>query len=144
LPGNHDWYDGLTNFLKLFCQGRSLGNWHTQQKRSYFALQLPHGYWLWGIDVQLNADIDKPQQDYFAEIVENEMNVGDKVLLCTAEPAWVYQSLDKKNLSNSRLQFFINNYILCEEEDSPLAKQLRLVAILTGYLHHYSRYVIKE
>ncbi|HLW21214.1 MAG TPA: metallophosphoesterase, partial [Cyclobacteriaceae bacterium] len=39
LPGNHDWYDGLTNFLRLFCQGRSLGNWHSKQRRSYFAIK---------------------------------------------------------------------------------------------------------
>src|SRR5690606_1693852 len=68
LPGNHDWYDGLTNFLRLFCQGRSLGNWHSKQRRSYFALKLHHDYWLWGIDVQLNADIDYPQLCYFKEI----------------------------------------------------------------------------
>jgi len=145
LPGNHDWYDGLTNFLKLFCQGRALGNWHTQQKRSYFALQLPQNYWIWGIDVQLNADIDKPQQDYFANIVANEMNTGDKVILCTAEPAWVYRSLDKKNLSYNRLQFFINKYVFQKnEEDEGKHKHLKLLATLTGDFHHYSRYLVKE
>ena len=141
LPGNHDWYDGLTNFLKLFCQGRALGNWHTQQKRSYFALQLPHRYWIWGIDVQLNADIDKPQQDYFAEIVKNEMENGDKIILCTAEPAWVYRSLHEKNESFNRLQFFINKHIyLKDEEESESKKKFRLLATITGDFHHYSHY----
>ncbi len=143
LPGNHDWYDGLTNFLKLFCQGRALGNWHTQQKRSYFALQLPQKYWIWGIDVQLNADIDKPQQDYFANIVKNEMEDGDKIILCTAEPAWVYRALDKSNQSYNRLRFFIDKHIFQKYEDKG-KKKFNLIATLTGDFHHYSRYLVKE
>jgi hypothetical protein len=37
IPGNHDWYDGLTSFLRIFGQGRPIGVWHTAQRRSYFA-----------------------------------------------------------------------------------------------------------
>jgi len=46
LPGNHDWYDGLVTFLRVFCvrDGR-VGNWVTRQRRSYFALKLPHDWW---------------------------------------------------------------------------------------------------
>jgi hypothetical protein len=47
VPGNHDWYDGLVSFSRLFCQGRWLGGWQTRQRRSYFALRLPHRWWLW-------------------------------------------------------------------------------------------------
>jgi hypothetical protein len=47
IPGNHDWYDGLSNFLKLFCQQRSIGIWKTYQRRSYFAIPLPHNCWIW-------------------------------------------------------------------------------------------------
>src|SRR5690606_31088333 len=36
IPGNHDWYDGLTGFLRLFGQGRWIGGWRTSQGRSYF------------------------------------------------------------------------------------------------------------
>ncbi|MBD0259531.1 MAG: metallophosphoesterase [Cytophagales bacterium] len=54
IPGNHDWYDGLSAFLKLFCQpDRWIGAWKTQQQRSYFAIKLPYNWWLWGIDIQL-------------------------------------------------------------------------------------------
>src|SRR5690606_18559549 len=60
IPGNHDWYDGLGNFMKIFCQQRWIGNWKTYQSRSYFALPLPDNYWLWATDIQLNEDIDKP------------------------------------------------------------------------------------
>src|SRR5690606_24566067 len=111
IPGNHDWYDGLGNFIKVFCQQRWIGNWQTQQSRSYFALPLPDNYWLWATDIQLNEDIDKPQLDYFRDIAREKMMAGDKVILCTAEPAWVYQQLYEDNTSYNRLRFFIETYI---------------------------------
>ena len=141
LPGNHDWYDGLTNFLRLFCQGRSLGNWHSKQRRSYFALKLPHNYWLLGIDIQLNADIDYPQLCYFRDIVNDHIEPGAKIILCTAEPSWVYQSLDKKNNSHDRIEFFIENILYGKKDDhGEKKKDIQIVTILTGDLHHYSRY----
>ena len=141
LPGNHDWYDGLTNFLKLFCQGRSLGNWLTEQQRSYFAIKLPFDYWLLGIDVQLNADIDLPQISYFRKIAEKEFKPETKIILCTAEPSWVFKSWNKKDKSHSRIQFFIERVLLgkdCDYHDKN--KDIHIAAIVTGDLHHYSRY----
>lgn len=135
IPGNHDWYDGLSNFIKLFCQGRALGNWHTRQHRSYFALKLPHNYWIWAIDVQLSSDIDKPQLDYFDKMA-SQMNANDRIILCTAEPTWVYASVDKANRSSSRLSFFKDRY--------SKGSNLRFLLTLTGDLHHYSRYVIQD
>lgn len=141
LPGNHDWYDGLTNFLRLFCQGRSLGNWHSKQRRSYFALKLPHNCWLLGIDVQLNADIDYPQLCYFKEIARDKFEANDKIILCTAEPSWVYKSFDHKNNSHSRIKFFIDHILRGKEEDYfQKNRDIQISAILTGDLHHYSRY----
>lgn len=143
LPGNHDWYDGLTNFLRLFCQSRSLGSWLTTQRRSYFALKLPFEYWLIGIDIQLDADIDKPQMDYFRKIAHLEFKENTKVILCTAEPSWVYQSWDNTTKSQSRLDFFISKVLRGDEDDCPYReknKMLHVAAVLTGDLHHYSRY----
>lgn len=143
LPGNHDWYDGLGNFIKLFCQKRSLGRWLTEQERSYFAVKLPHKYWLIGIDVQLNADIDLPQMEYFRKILATEkFEEGSRVILCTAEPSWVYYSWNDANKSHARIQFFIDR-VLYGDEKCPYYqknKNLRIAAILTGDLHHYSRY----
>jgi hypothetical protein len=41
LPGNHDWYDGLTAFLRLFVRVKTdnIGGWRTEQSRSYFAVE---------------------------------------------------------------------------------------------------------
>ena len=67
IPGNHDWYDGLTAFLRLFTQGRSIGGWRTEQKRSYWTIRLPHGWWMVGLDSQLDSYFDDPQLTYFEE-----------------------------------------------------------------------------
>jgi hypothetical protein len=139
IPGNHDWYDGLGNFIKIFCQQRSIGAWKTQQDRSYFALPLPGRYWLWATDIQLNADIDQPQLEYFMAVAE-QMEDGAKVLLVTAEPAWVYRALYKKDQSWNRLIFFIQQHILIERP----GKHFTLAAVLTGDLHHYSHYASED
>ena len=88
IPGNHDWYDGLTGFVRLFCQGKEVGGRQTCQSRSYFALQLPHRWWLWGVDIQLDSSIDGPQLAFFEEVAA-EMAPGDRVVLCTGKPSWV-------------------------------------------------------
>lgn len=136
IPGNHDWYDGLTNFLKVFCQERHIGQWQTHQKRSYWAVQLPHRYWIWGIDIQLNSDIDQPQKNYFSDIVDQYMRPGDRVILCTAEPSWVFKDRYREEESYERLRFFEQRFIL--------NNQFELVATLSGDLHHYARYAKME
>jgi hypothetical protein len=135
IPGNHDWYDGLSNFLKVFCQQRKIGKWHTKQRRSYFAIRLPHKYWLWATDIQLNEDIDKPQLNYFAAI-RSQMEEGDRVILVTAKPAWVYKELQAADKSYEILKFFVEAYITdCKE-----GPRFDVPVILTGDLHHYSHY----
>ena len=42
MPGNHDWYDGLSAFTRLFCSdigGRRFAGWWTRQRRSYFVAE---------------------------------------------------------------------------------------------------------
>jgi len=138
IPGNHDWYDGLGNFMKLFCQQRRIGIWQTVQRRSYFVIPLPHNYWIWAIDIQLNSNIDQPQLDYFTRIAREEMREHDKIILITAEPAWVYKELRKNDQSFDRLDFFISRHI--HDKFAIIGKKFRLAATITGDLHHYSRY----
>ena len=88
LPGNHDWYDGLTAFLRIFGQGDPIGGWRTQQARSYFALALPHGWWLFAIDAQFDAYLDEPQLRYFRGAA-SRLRPADRVILCAARPTWV-------------------------------------------------------
>lgn len=142
IPGNHDWYDGLGNFMKLFCQQRRIGIWQTVQRRSYFAIPLPNNYWIWATDIQLNSNIDQPQLDYFTRIAKDEMMEGDKIILATAEPAWVYNEIRKNDQSFDRLKFFISRQILDEYEI--IGKKFKLAVNITGDLHHYARYARSE
>ena len=70
MPGNHDWYDGLTAFLRLFVRSRDrhFGGWGTGQSRSYFAVELPADWWLLGLDDQSGSYLDDPQLTYFDEV----------------------------------------------------------------------------
>ncbi len=96
IPGNHDWYDGLTSFTRLFCQKRWIGGWKTQQSRSYFAVELPHNWWLFAFDIQLGADIDKPQLDYF-EAAINQLSEKNRVIFATAKCAWLEPQVDARD-----------------------------------------------
>ncbi|MGV3585378.1 MAG: metallophosphoesterase [Adhaeribacter sp.] len=135
IPGNHDWYDGLSNFIKIFCQERTIGSWLTKQHRSYFAIKLPHNWWLWGIDIQLEADIDHPQLQYFDKIAAKKMQPGDKIILCTAEPSWVFTTRNNDKTYDN-LKFFEQRYIV--------QNGFELVVTLAGDLHHYAHYALTE
>jgi hypothetical protein len=129
IPGNHDWYDGLTGFLRLFTQRRWVGGWTTRQNRSYFAVKLPHRWWLWGIDIQLDMYVDEPQLEFFAEVLE-ETSPGDKLILATPVPTWTEL---ERNPEAYRNLAFIERTLL-----RPRGIDLRLT--LAGDLHHYTRY----
>jgi hypothetical protein len=143
IPGNHDWYDGLTSFMRLFCQDRWIGGWRTRQKRSYFALRLPHKWWLWGIDIQLNADIDQPQMDYFKRIARDPEFDGSKVILCTGQPSWTEQVKSREE-SDDRLEYLRTTTAyqnLGMFERMVISESgAGAVLTLTGDLHHYCRY----
>ncbi len=131
IPGNHDWYDGLVSFTRRFISRERVAGCPTRQTRSYFALKLPSGWWLLGTDVQLGSDIDGPQVQYFQDVAK-EMKDGDRVILCNAEPHWiyskVYQDLDpdctERNLT------FLEREVL----------KKRVAIFLAGDLHHYRRH----
>jgi len=129
LPGNHDWYDGLTGFLRLFGQQRWIGGWTTQQTRSYFALQLPHRWWLWGMDIQSNQYVDEPQLRYFTKVAE-ATEPGDRLILATAEPSWIE--------TERRPEAYRNLAYVQQALLRPNGIDLQVV--LAGDLHHYNRY----
>lgn len=135
IPGNHDWYDSLVSFTRLFCQRRWFAGWRTRQSRSYFALRLPHRWWLIGTDVQLDSDIDFPQVNYFKQIA-SLMGPEDRIILCTAEPHWIYDKLLKKydNQINENNLAFLEERIFCRKVN----------IFLSGDLHHYRRHSTED
>lgn len=141
IPGNHDWYDGLSAFTRLFSQERWIGARKTSQTRSYFAIKLPHDWWLWGIDTQLQADVDHAQLQYFSGVASGELTTGSpvpgyfkghKVVLCVPSPDWVATAeLGARAYANLD---FLERKVIEENEGS-------LAVTLTGDLHHYAHYV---
>ena len=129
IPGNHDWYDGLTDFLRIFCAKREIGAWQTRQSRSYFAIQLPHRWWLLAIDIQLDTYIDDPQMAYFKRIA---LTQGDRVILVTGKPSWIKVKPNYDPDSHKNLQYFTEKVV------HEAGAEVRVT--LTGDLHHYCRY----
>ncbi|GBG79282.1 hypothetical protein CBR_g29432 [Chara braunii] len=89
IPGNHDWFDGLDIFMKYICHKSWLGGWMLPQEQSYFALKLPQGWWIFGLDQSLLMDIDIFQFKYFSNIADNEVEDDGVVILVTHEPNWL-------------------------------------------------------
>jgi len=181
IPGNHDWYDGLNSFFGLFCrrrvvrrsnqpggkaenkvaaraidlgidrEGKVIGGRQTQQTRSYFAIQLPGNWWVWGTDSQLEGYIDQPQIDYFQHAAAYWMKPGSKLILCVADPSWAYVDPNKPDKKFDSFAFLERLASITqmpkdrEREDGwpaqgeAMAHVLKLV--LTGDSHHYCRYV---
>ena len=129
LPGNHDWYDGLTAFLRLFGKREPFGGWQTRQSRSYFALQLPRRWWLFAIDAQFGAYLDEPQLTYFHQAAE-QLRPGDQVIVCPPRPTWVYASEAPHEYDT--VDYFIRKVITPTGATVPL--------MISGDAHHYARY----
>lgn len=146
LPGNHDWYDGLTLFLEKFCNGKGgrlgskeyMTSWKLQQSRSYFAVRLPNNWWIWGLDTQLGEDIDRPQADYFTNIAKKFQNESSKNIICSGTPSWI--SADSKY--DEEREYFKRTI---DHVASGIIKKYwkdkgKIYAVFSGDSHHYCRY----
>ncbi len=105
LPGNHDWYDGLASFMQVFGDERAIGMFRTRQRSSYFAIKLPHGFWIFAIDIGLWGELDRRQVEYFQDLAENDLADGDRIILCIAEPDWVKARPNIENLRDGLFYF---------------------------------------
>ncbi len=143
IPGNHDWYDGLGAFVQRFCQpGRWMGCWEVQQRRSYFAIKLPHNTWIWGVDLATADDFDLPQLEYFKNLAQKNLSKSDEVIVCVPRPAWLDypDNVEKGTREHSPTRSW-ESWKKIEEirrlvEDA--GSRVRLM--LSGDRHHYSRY----
>lgn len=134
VPGNHDWYDSLVSFSRLFCEKFSFAGWKTLQDRSYFAVKLVRGWWLFGTDMQLGSSLDKPQVKYFTDVMKH-LAPEDSIILCNAEPHWIASKIYENDLGETaRAMGFFEGHIL----------KNRVAVYLAGDTHHYRRHENKE
>ena len=131
IPGNHDWYDSLVSFSARFLRQIKFAGWMTLQQRSYFAIKLKEGWWLFGTDMQLSSALDRPQMDYFDKIVKNHFSEGDSIILCNAEPHWIFSKLHEDDSgATARAMGYFEGQIL----------KRKVAVYLAGDLHHYRRH----
>jgi len=142
IPGNHDWYDGLTAFDSLFCSSRDklshakgnvIGGWRCQQHRSYWAIRLPYNWWIWGADIQFSKYLDTAQVNYFERVAE-QMGANDNLIICLAEPSWLLADLQGQDEEEN---FFKITTIARK-------RGARVAAVIAGDWHHYNRYYAHE
>ena len=136
IPGNHDWYDSLVAFSRYFISKREIDGFRTRQARSYFALKLPHGWWLLALDVQLGSYVDGPQVEYFQQVARH-IAKDDSVIICNAEPVWIYDHLYKQYdpTMDDRNLDYVEKVIL---------KDKTVRVFLAGDLHHYRRHAADD
>jgi hypothetical protein len=127
IPGNHDWYDGLVSFTRLFCSQQWFAGWRAPQQRSYFALRLPAKWWLLGTDLQLGSEIDAEQERFFREVAD-KMAPDDRVIICHPEPYWIYETLNPNPYA----------YRSVHRLEANFGDRIRVH--LSGDLHHYVRH----
>jgi hypothetical protein len=140
IPGNHDWYDGLSAFDRLFCRARYgdsdqlvVGPWKCEQHRSYFAIKLPHNWWIWGLDTQLTRNFDMGQIEYFRAVSRHMMDREKaKIIICIPEPSWyeTAETGDESGYPESLSKILPTSF-----------EHGEVCAVIAGDWHHYSRYV---
>ncbi|XP_010275607.1 PREDICTED: uncharacterized protein LOC104610601 [Nelumbo nucifera] len=130
IPGNHDWFDGLHTFMRYICHKSWLGGWFLPQRKSYFALQLPKGWWIFGLDQALHCDIDVYQFKFFSELTKEKVQEDDSVIIMTHEPNWLHDWY-WNDISGKNVSHLIRDYL-----------KGRCKLRMAGDLHHYMRHSV--
>jgi hypothetical protein len=134
IPQNHDWMDSLSTFCRYFVNHPRSGllKARAPQRRSYFALALPHGWTMLGLDFALTGDIDRAQFEAFQGLLKDGViRPGAPVVLLYPEPYWSREVGDRSEPGYPKRYQRLEALLMrhgCQI-------QLRLA----GDLHHYVR-----
>jgi hypothetical protein len=144
IPGNHDYYDGLVGFNRMFRVPLATADSHCvlpiaghkpAQEASYLKILLPGEWELWAVDVGHHG-LDYRQLKYFRP----GATTPAKLIICTHAPPI---SSDKYELSDLDLSAY--GKLLGEEpvfiRPATEAKPPEVCRLfLAGHVHHYARY----
>lgn len=142
IPGNHDYYDSLIGFNRLFRAPDNprlaIADWQRRQSASFVALQLPYDWWFYGLDSQ-KGKIDRRQRELIADSLDR--NGHKRVIIATPEPATVFDALQPeaaRPFAALGLPRPFTTPSAVQQPSFPAADEIHLD--LAGDVHHYARY----
>ena len=133
IPGNHDWFDGLTTYRKYILERTWIGGWLMPQRSSFFVIRLPYNWFMLCGDTGNTQDIDVSQRNYFLDVIERYMDAESCVILAAHEPGWLFDAMEREDKPR---QPELNRVV------EALGTRLRLR--LAGDIHNYSRHVPRD
>lgn len=138
VPGNHDYYDSLIGFNRLFRAPDSplmpLADYRRKQRASFVALRLPFNYLFLGVDSQ-GGKIDRRQRQFMSRCLGK---YGDeRLIIATPEPTTVYD-----RVAPQAKQVFEDLHLPrpFAEQTPAFPEPESLHLDLSGDVHHYARY----
>lgn len=138
IPGNHDYYDSLIGFNRLFRSPGSphlpLADFQRRQRASFVALRLPFDYLFLGFDSQ-KGKLDRRQRAFMRRCL-NE-NGRDRLIVATPEPTTVFDSVERTS-TQAFADLRLPRPFCGKAASFPEPEQLHLD--LSGDVHHYARY----
>lgn len=175
IPGNHDYYDQVDGFRRQFRKpvraeppppplspggdNAQLGiaGYYRVQEASYVAIELPFGWWLWGLDTE-TGPLDNRQKKFFCSRGNPtgvEEPPPEKLIIVTPSPSTVFGKVADEEEDFKATQALTEllgpaqpflpakrndgTYDFSRTGDAQLKEgQCRLD--LAGDVHHYARY----
>jgi len=142
LPGNHDYYDALDGFNRVFRKPigdtepsyNHIHGFYRAQESTYAAVKLPFDWWLFALDAQ-HGRIDGRQRAFFKQLVDEQR--PRRLVLATPEPSTVFGRTARADALLVKTLESIGLSRPFRERGKAL-ESCRLD--LAGDVHHYARY----
>lgn len=144
IPGNHDYYDSLIGFNRLFRAPDNprlaIADWQRRQNSSFVALRLPYDWWFYGLDSQ-EGKIDRRQREFFANIIAHHGH--KRVIVATPEPATVFDAVQPEAAKPFTALGLPRPFVPSTETTRPRFPAHDEIHLdLSGDVHHYARYSV--
>jgi hypothetical protein len=137
IPGNHDYYDSLIGFNRMFRAPDNprlaLADWQRRQQASFVALQLPYDFLFVGLDSQ-HGKLDRRQREFVAELFAKHGR--KRLIVASPEPATVFDAVQPEAARPFAALELPRPF--GEHAAFPAPDELHLD--LAGDVHHYVRY----
>ncbi|HTU58483.1 MAG TPA: hypothetical protein VMF89_08615, partial [Polyangiales bacterium] len=142
VPGNHDYYDSLIGFNRLFRAPGSpllpLADYRRKQRASFVALRLPFDYLFLGLDSQ-HGKLDRRQRQFMRRCLAKHGR--ERLIVATPEPTTVFESTEP-GAAQAFADLRLPRPFAEQAPAFPEPEQLHLD--LSGDVHHYARYADPE